>query len=92
MFGENARSPAFSGTKGYYGHALGAIVAIEAAICSLALTHDTLPGTCNLVEPDPACELHILHRSEACHAQTILSTSFGFGGMNAALLIGRYAG
>ncbi len=81
-----------SGTKGLYGHALGASGAVEAAICSLALTHDTLPGTCNLVDPDPACELHVLHRSERCRAQTILSTSFGFGGMNAALLIGRYAG
>ncbi len=91
--GEHARRVAVSGTKGLYGHALGASGAIEAAISVLALEHDTLPGTCNLRDLDPACDdLHVLVEAEACRAQTILSTSFGFGGMNAALLIGRYAG
>jgi 3-oxoacyl-[acyl-carrier-protein] synthase II len=86
-----ARVPV-SGTKGLYGHALGASGAIEAAICVLALQHDTLPGTCNLTELDAACDLHVLMEPQRCRAETILSTSFGFGGMNAALVIGRYAG
>lgn len=90
--GDHARQVRVSGTKGLYGHALGASGAIEAAICVLALQHDTLPGTCNLDELDAACDLHVLTAGERCRAQTILSTSFGFGGMNAALLIGRYAG
>jgi 3-oxoacyl-[acyl-carrier-protein] synthase II len=90
--GEHASRVPVSGTKGLYGHALGASGAIEAAICILALQHETLPGTCNLRDLDPACDLHVLIEPERCRAQTILSTSFGFGGMNAALLIGRYAG
>ncbi|HET8586487.1 MAG TPA: beta-ketoacyl-[acyl-carrier-protein] synthase family protein [Candidatus Limnocylindria bacterium] len=90
--GEDASRVPVSGTKGLYGHALGASGAIEAAIGVLAIEHDTLPGTCNLVELDPSCDLHVLAGPERCHARAILSTSFGFGGMNAALVIVRYAG
>jgi 3-oxoacyl-[acyl-carrier-protein] synthase II len=90
--GDRARRVPVSGTKGLYGHALGASGAIEAAICLLALQHETLPGTCNLRNLDPACDLRVLTEPERCRALTILSTSFGFGGMNAALLIGRYEG
>jgi 3-oxoacyl-[acyl-carrier-protein] synthase II len=90
--GDRARRVPVSGTKGLYGHALGASGAIEAAICLLALEHETLPGTCNLRDLDPACDLRVLTETERCRALTILSTSFGFGGMNAALLIGRYEG
>ena len=81
-----------SGTKGLYGHALGASGAVEAAISVLALEHDTLPGTCNLRHLDPDCDLHVLADALPCRVNVVLSTSFGFGGMNAALLIGRYAG
>jgi 3-oxoacyl-[acyl-carrier-protein] synthase II len=90
--GDRARRVPVSGTKGLYGHALGASGAIEAAICLLALEHETLPGTCNLRDLDPACDLRVLTETERCRALTILSTSFGFGGMNAALLISRYEG
>lgn len=90
--GEHARRIPVSGTKGLYGHALGASGAIEAAIGVLALQHDTLPGTTNLRELDPACDLQVLSHARAARIDTLLSTSFGFGGMNAALLIGRYAG
>jgi 3-oxoacyl-[acyl-carrier-protein] synthase II len=78
-----------SGTKGLYGHALGASGAIEAAITVLALHHSLLPGTCNLVDPDPACDLNILRDPLERQVAVGLSTSFGFGGMNAALIIGR---
>lgn len=83
---------AVSGTKGLYGHALGASGAIEAAISVLAIQHDTLPGTCNLVELDPACDLDVLRDARPQRANVVLSNSFGFGGINAALVIGRYAG
>ncbi len=78
-----------SGTKGLYGHALGASGAIEAAITAMALRDGELPGTCNLVTPDPELGLNVLR--EAIHAlpSTVISTSFGFGGMNAALVLGR---
>jgi 3-oxoacyl-[acyl-carrier-protein] synthase II len=90
--GPHADGVPVSGTKGLYGHALGASGAVEAAICTLALEHDTLPGTCNLRTLDPACDLHVLTDAVSCPVDVALSTSFGFGGMNAALLIGRYAG
>jgi len=83
-----ARVPT-SGTKGLYGHALGASGAIEAAITILALWHGTLPGTCNLVRLDPAVDLHVLVDPMTATPDVALSTSFGFGGMNAALLIRR---
>jgi len=47
-------------TKGYYGHALGASGAIEAAICALALDRGWLPPTINLERPDPSCDLDCL--------------------------------
>lgn len=78
-----------SGTKGLYGHALGASGAIEAAITILALHHGVLPGTCNLLDPDPACDLNLLRDAVPSQVSVALSTSFGFGGMNAALLFGR---
>ena len=54
---EPAGQVAFSGTKGYYGHALGASGAIEAAICALASRRGWVPPTVNLDRPDPACDL-----------------------------------
>jgi 3-oxoacyl-[acyl-carrier-protein] synthase II len=78
-----------SGTKGLYGHALGASGAVEAAITALALHHELLPGTCNLDHPDPEIHLRLLTDACAARVEAALSTSFGFGGMNAALVLGR---
>jgi 3-oxoacyl-[acyl-carrier-protein] synthase II len=78
-----------SGTKGLYGHALGASGAIEAAITALALHHGVLPGTCNLADAEPAIGLRLLTDALAARVDVALSTSFGFGGMNAALVLGR---
>jgi 3-oxoacyl-[acyl-carrier-protein] synthase II len=84
--GSHAAAVPVSGTKGLYGHALGASGAIEAAITVLALCHGMLPGTCNLRTLDPALDLNVLHAACASDARTAVSTSFGFGGMNAALV------
>ena len=79
-----------SGTKGYYGHALGASGAIEAAICALAMANDWLPPTVNLETPDAACDLdHIPRTGRAAAPEYLLSNSFGFGGINAALVLKR---
>ena len=87
VFGDHTPRVALSGTKGYYGHALGASGAIEAAICALASRHDWLPPTVNLEHPDPACDLtHILGDGTPTAPEYLLSNSFGFGGVNAALL------
>lgn len=90
VFGDHAARVTVSGTKGYYGHALGASGAFEAAICALALRHDWLPPTVNLSVPDPACELRLHANGDPLPApDVLLSNSFGFGGVNAALVIRR---
>jgi 3-oxoacyl-[acyl-carrier-protein] synthase II len=86
--GPRARDVAVSGTKAYYGHPLGASGAIEAAICSLAISRGWAPGTVNLDALDPAVAEHIpcvLDRPLEAPINGALSTSFGFGGLNAAL-------
>ena len=90
VFGAHAYRLRLSGTKGYYGHALGASGAIEAAICALASDRSWLPPTVNLREPDPACDLDYLAgegRDES--PEYMLTNSFGFGGINAALVLRR---
>lgn len=93
VFGAHAYRLAASGTKGYYGHALGASGAIEAAICTLALWHGWLPPTINLTTPDPACDLNYLPN---CGLDAVpnccVSNSFGFGGVNAVLVFRRENG
>jgi 3-oxoacyl-[acyl-carrier-protein] synthase II len=90
VFGDHADRLAMSGTKGYYGHALGASGAIEAAICALASSRGWLPPTVNLENPDPACDLdHITGEGRVLAPEYLLSNSFGFGGINAALVFRR---
>jgi 3-oxoacyl-[acyl-carrier-protein] synthase II len=87
VFGEHAYRLAFSGTKGYYGHALGASGAIEAAICALASRRRWFPPTVNLETPDPACDLdHVTGEGRPLDPDYMVSNSFGFGGINAALV------
>jgi len=90
VFGEHAYRLSLSGTKGYYGHALGASGAIEAAICALAMSHSWLPPTLNLDSPDPACDLDCIpHDGRSAAPPIVVSNSFGFGGINASLVLRR---
>jgi len=90
VFGDHARRLAVSGTKGYYGHALGASGAIEAAICALAMQRRWLPPTVNLDHPDPACDLdYVRGDGRPAAPDAMLSNSFGFGGVNASLVLRR---
>lgn len=92
VFGDHAHRLALSGTKGYYGHALGASGAIEAAICSLALQNEWLPPTLNLAVADDACDLNFLPGDGMrVRVEHVLSNSFGFGGINASLVMRRAA-
>ncbi|MGI9139975.1 MAG: beta-ketoacyl-ACP synthase II [Gemmatimonadaceae bacterium] len=90
VFGDHAGRLRISGTKGYYGHALGASGAIEAGICALALEESWLPPTINLSVADEACDLDYLPGA-GCEREVehMLTNSFGFGGINAALVIRR---
>jgi 3-oxoacyl-[acyl-carrier-protein] synthase II len=90
VFGDHARRLTVSGTKGYYGHPLGASGAIEAAICALGMRRGWLPPTVNLTEPDPACDLdYLADGGRAASPACAVSNSFGFGGVNAALVFRR---
>ena len=89
--GERAASVPVSGTKALYGHPLGASGAIEAAICALAIRDGWAPASVNLDEPSPdIAELlpGLLREGRPGDYRHILSTSFGFGGLNAALVLG----
>jgi 3-oxoacyl-[acyl-carrier-protein] synthase II len=77
-----------SGTKGLYGHPLGASGAIETAICALAIHCGFMPGTANLVRADADCELNLLPPSGLCaRPKVVVNNAFGFGGINAALVL-----
>jgi 3-oxoacyl-[acyl-carrier-protein] synthase II len=89
--GTRARDVPVSGTKALYGHPLGASGAIEAAICALVIRDGYAPASANLVDPDPiAAELlpGLLREGRSGVYRRVLSTSFGFGGLNAALVFG----
>ena len=90
VFDGHAHRIPVSGTKGYYGHALGASGAIEAAICARSLDAGWIPPTINLDEPDAACDLDYVPRTgRVARVEHVLSNSFGFGGINAALILRR---
>lgn len=92
VFGDHARRIRLSGTKGYYGHALGASGAIEAAICSLAMERGWIPPTVNLTEHDEACDLdYVPSVGRDQRVDYVMSNSFGFGGINATLVMRRPA-
>jgi 3-oxoacyl-[acyl-carrier-protein] synthase II len=89
VFGQETRIPV-SGTKGYYAHPLGATGAIEAAVCALALDHQHIPPTINYERPDPNCDLDVVpNHGRAAALHRVMSNSFGFGGINACLVLGQ---
>jgi 3-oxoacyl-[acyl-carrier-protein] synthase II len=82
-----------SSTKGYYGHALGASGAIELAITALALDEGWLPPTLNHETPAEGCDLdYIPGHGRESDVEYALSNSFGFGGINAAVVLKRHDG
>ncbi len=90
VFGAHAHKIPVSGTKAYTGHPLGATGAIEAVICALALDRGWVPPTLNWENPDPACDLDVVpQHGRDSELNYILSNSFGFGGINACIVLGR---
>ncbi len=93
VFGGHAFRIPVSGTKGMTAHSLGATGAMEAAICALAITHRRIPGTTNLETPGPGCDLdYVMDGPREGEYRYVLTNSFGFGGMNASLVLCRYDG
>jgi 3-oxoacyl-[acyl-carrier-protein] synthase II len=93
VFGEHALSHKLkiSGTKSMHGHLLGGAGGLEAGITVLALVNQMLPPTINLENVDPECRLDYVPNKAIAHSFDIgLSNSFGFGGINASLLMRRW--
>ncbi|MEK6604313.1 MAG: beta-ketoacyl-ACP synthase II [Nitrospirota bacterium] len=92
VFGEHARGLAVSSTKSMTGHLLGAAGGVEAIFSILAIQRGVLPPTINQDVPDPECDLDCVpNRARQAEVHTVLSNSFGFGGVNACLIFSRYA-
>ena len=84
-----AAVPPVNSIKSAVGHTLGAAGALEAVVCVRALETDTIPPTAGLASPDPACAaLDLVHGGpRTARVDVVLSTSSGFAGANAALVL-----
>ena len=91
VFKEHSKLVKVSSTKSMLGHCLGAAAAIEAIVAIQTINEGLIHPTVNLDEQDPDCNLNIV-KDEAisCNVDYVLSNSFGFGGHNASIIIGKY--
>jgi 3-oxoacyl-[acyl-carrier-protein] synthase II len=93
VFGEGAKALPLSSIKSMVGHLIGAAGAVEAAALALTLRDGALPPTINYRYPDPECDLdYVPNTARELPVRTAMSTSFGFGGQNAALVMRRFTG
>jgi len=91
VFGDHARDLMISSTKSMTGHLLGAAGGLEAAISVLSITRNVVPPTINLDNPEPENDLdYVPHTAREASIRIALTNSFGFGGTNASLVIGRF--
>ena len=91
VFSDHAYKLAISSTKSMTGHLLGAAGGLEGGISTLALHHQIIPPTINLENPDPDCDLdYVPGKARKAEIRYVLSSSFGFGGTNACILLKRY--
>lgn len=90
VFSETAKSIMVSSTKSQLGHLLGASGGVEFVISVMALLNQVAPPTINLDNPDEECDLdYIPHQARTLRLDRVLSNSFGFGGHNACLIVGK---
>lgn len=91
VFGDHSRKIPVSSTKSMTGHMLGAAGGVEAAICALAIRDGVVPPTINLFETDPECDLdYVPHEARDGEINVALSNSYGFGGTNVSVALGRF--
>jgi len=91
LFGEHAYQVAISSTKSMLGHLMGAAGAVEAIVTVLTIKHGIIHPTINYETPDPACDLdYVPNMARRAEVNLALSNSFGLGGQNACLVLGKY--
>ena len=92
VFGSHAHQLRVSSTKSQIGHLLGASGGVEMILCLLALADDVCPPTINYETPDPDCDLnYVPNEPQPQQLRVAMSNSFGFGGHNASILVGKLA-
>ncbi len=90
-FGEQAYAVPISATKSMIGHLIGAAGGVEAIVSVLSIRDGAIHPTINLDNPDPQCDLdYVPHVARRAKVDIVLSNSFGLGGQNACLVVGRY--
>ena len=80
-----------SSTKASIGHLLGGAGAVEAVVSLMTLREQWLPPEIEFESPDPACKFPVVNKPQDARVNVVLSNSFGFGGVNAALILRRWA-
>jgi 3-oxoacyl-[acyl-carrier-protein] synthase II len=91
IFGERAYKLPISSNKSMIGHALGAGGAIEIIASILTIKHQFIPPTINYEFPDPECDLdYVPNRGRKATINTVLSSSYGFGGKNSNIIIRKF--
>jgi 3-oxoacyl-[acyl-carrier-protein] synthase II len=86
VFGDRVTHVPLTATKGQHGHALGATGAWEAVLSLLAISRGAIPRVVNCEAVDPECGVNVVQQPLALHPRVVLSSSAGFGGINAALV------
>ena len=90
IFGEHAYDTPISSTKSMVGHCLGGSGAVEAVACVKSLIDQVIHPTINYETPDPECDLdYVPNEARDAKLKTVLSNSFGLGGQNACIVLGK---
>jgi beta-ketoacyl-acyl-carrier-protein synthase II len=90
VLGEHAYAIPISATKSMLGHAMGGAGAIEAVACVQTVRDQIIHPTINLENPDPECDLdYVPSEARPAEVNVVLSNSFGLGGQNACLVVGK---
>lgn len=91
VFGSHAYNLKISSNKSMMGHLLGASGGVEAIATALTIKEDIIPPTINYNSPDPECDLdYVPNKSERKIVNYAISNSFGFGGHNGVIVLGKY--